>query len=418
MRIWLINPYGPLPDEGWREYYFTTMGKTLAQMGHKVTWWTSNFSHHFKRYRATKWSHIDVCDGFRIVLVPATSYSSHVGIMRYVSEVCFAVCLLGRSGSEEVPNLIIGGDSPQPASCLSLMLARRFRARLFLTSMDQWPELFEMVFPAMLRGLAPRLLSPLYMIRRAIRRRADAIVSLSVFYLQRALAEAQNGKPIGAITVYNGIDVLAFRRSLLRLHGTKVPGLTVEKPESEIWAVFAGTLGNNYDIGCIVQAAVLLREKCKSLKVMIAGAGPCLELIRSGISQYGLVNLIYLGVLSQDDLLSLYGQADIALCAYGRGSNVGMPDKLYDYMAAGLPVINSLSGEVKELIENRDIGQQYTPGDPVSLANAMIQLAEDQELRQRQARSSYQAALSYDREVQFGKLANLITNYGGSSCSG
>jgi glycosyltransferase involved in cell wall biosynthesis len=87
-------------------------------------------------------------------------------------------------------------------------------------------------------------------------------------------------------------------------------------------------------------------------------------------------------------------------------------------MAAGLPVINSLSGEVKELIENRDIGQQYTPGDPVSLANAMIQLAEDQELRQRQARSSYQAALSYDREVQFGKLANLITNYGGSSCSG
>ena len=51
MKIILINPYGPLPNEGWRKYRNILFGETLAEDKHDVVWYTSKFSHHFKRNR-------------------------------------------------------------------------------------------------------------------------------------------------------------------------------------------------------------------------------------------------------------------------------------------------------------------------------------------------------------------------------
>ena len=48
MKIWLINPYGPIEGENWRDYRFNQFGKYLANQGHEVIWWTSNFAHHLK----------------------------------------------------------------------------------------------------------------------------------------------------------------------------------------------------------------------------------------------------------------------------------------------------------------------------------------------------------------------------------
>ena len=51
MKIWLLNPYGPLPDEGWRKYRNILLGEELASTGNEVTWFASRFSHHFKSFR-------------------------------------------------------------------------------------------------------------------------------------------------------------------------------------------------------------------------------------------------------------------------------------------------------------------------------------------------------------------------------
>jgi glycosyltransferase involved in cell wall biosynthesis len=277
--------------------------------------------------------------------------------------------------------------------------------------MDQWPELFVLAFPKMLKGLAPVLLWPLYAIRRSIRRRADAIFSLAEKYLHDALSEIPSWKQVETMTIYNGIDVANFRKLLVQnLKGNSCNGSN-KKPPGEVWAVFAGTLGNNYDICTIVQAGVLLRERCKVVKLVVAGAGPCLGTIQRGIAEYSLSNLIYCGVYSHEALIGLYSQCDMALCTYGKESNVGMPDKVYDYMAAGLPIINSLSGELKELIESLDIGQQYTPGDPASLAMAITRLAEDEELRRCEAANSFEAAMHFDRDVQFSKICELLARF-------
>ena len=36
--IWLVNPYGPIPGEGWRAYRFNLLGEALAKAGYNVVW--------------------------------------------------------------------------------------------------------------------------------------------------------------------------------------------------------------------------------------------------------------------------------------------------------------------------------------------------------------------------------------------
>ena len=77
VRVWLINPYGPLPGEGWRDYRFTYAARALAARGHDVTWWTAAFDHHTKRFRESSSR-----GSFSIALVPTPAYHRNVGLGR------------------------------------------------------------------------------------------------------------------------------------------------------------------------------------------------------------------------------------------------------------------------------------------------------------------------------------------------
>jgi glycosyltransferase involved in cell wall biosynthesis len=116
----------------------------------------------------------------------------------------------------------------------------------------------------------------------------------------------------------------------------------------------------------------------------------------------------YIGRLDQAVLAAVYKQADVGVCAYGPQSNVGMPDKLYDYTTGGLAVVNSLPGEVEALIRDEGIGQQYRAGDAESLAAAIIALAADPDARVAMSRRSWSAASRFDQAVQYPALSAFL----------
>ena len=97
MRIWLINPYGPLPGEGWRDYRFTYAARALAARGHEVTWWTAAFDHHTKRFREHGWK-----GDFSIELVPTPAYHRNIGVGRLWFERAFASRAVARPRGRDV----------------------------------------------------------------------------------------------------------------------------------------------------------------------------------------------------------------------------------------------------------------------------------------------------------------------------
>lgn len=400
MRVWLINPYGPIPCEGWRDYRFTMIGKILAREGCLVTWWTSNFSHHFKRMRSTGWQDVPVCDGFQIRLVPTTPYRTNISVGRLRCEANFARNMLSKACECEVPDLLIAVDPPQIIGWLGTNLKTRFGVPLVLDVMDMWPELFQLAFPTLLKPLAQFFLFPFYALRRRNLTRADAVTALCETYMDVALREAPVlRKRLNAI-IFNGIDISDFSQpiSTITLPMAKLPG--------EIWAIYAGTLGNNYDVDTVLHAGLAMRGS--KIWLLLAGDGPRRADVERFIKTYPSANLKYLGKLAHQDLIQLYQACDVGLCPYAPGSNVAMPDKAYDYMAAGLPLVSSLRGELERFLRRRGAGVQYQAGDAASLSDALRQLACDQQGRSAMAGCSRECAPEFDEERQYRKFVHLV----------
>ena len=398
MNIWLINPYGPIPGEGWRDYRFTLLGRNLAARGHQVIWWTGNFSHHFKNFRSQSWKDISVSPGFIIRLVPTTGYTQNISWGRIRFETTFARNLYKIASRSAAPSCIIGTDPPQIIGLTSVLLSKKLHVPLILDVFDLWPELFILALPKYLRYIEPMIFYPLYLIRKSNLKKANGIVSLCETYLNIAKKQTGSISMQSFLIAYNGVDVDEFRSKPTR---GSLSGLSIKKRNDEIWAVYAGSLGNNYDIKTLLLAACIMETDKQKIRLLIAGDGPLRYEIIKFIEKNKLKNVIYLGKIAPDELADLYRYCDVGICAYAVESNVAMPDKAYDYMAAGLPILNSLLGEFEQLLINRKMGLNYVAGNVKSLKENLELFIFDEENRKTMARNSYLAAKDFDSKIQY-----------------
>ena len=87
MTVWIQNPFDGLPSEGGRKQRYWLMAEAFLRAGHRVTYWTSDFSHATKRRRALSGT---VPDGMEIVLVPTMPYRGHRSLRRVASHRAYA----------------------------------------------------------------------------------------------------------------------------------------------------------------------------------------------------------------------------------------------------------------------------------------------------------------------------------------
>jgi glycosyltransferase involved in cell wall biosynthesis len=405
--IWLVNPYGPLPNEGWRETRYAMMADHLARCGHDVTWWTSDYSHHSKRFRsAIPNSQIDLPYTIRLVRTPP--YRRHIGIRRLLFEVTFAVRIYLEAMRARPPELIISGDTTMATSVASTALARRHGAKLVFDIIDLYPEIFATIFPKRCRSVSRVLLWPLFCVRRRHFLRADAIMAVCREYLAIGPIIPTECSAIPLIPVYWGVDVDELRRVRPVAEGCLDSGAGVPHTEGEVRVVYAGTLGAKYDIESLMEAALALQKDQPSIKFVIAGDGPRRTQLESYILQHGLSNVLVLGPVAPQRLAALYRQCDIGLCLYSSGSTVAMPIKAFDYFAAGLPVISSVTGELQEVLSREHTGLTYVAGVSGSLTQALIQLSADAQLRSAMAQNSHRLAMTFDKRNQYCLVSELV----------
>ena len=89
MTFWIVNPFDNLPPEGLRPQRYWLMAHAFAQAGHKVVYWSADFSHAYKRARdvaALEGRH----EGFELRLVHEPPYSKNVCLKRLWSHWRFA----------------------------------------------------------------------------------------------------------------------------------------------------------------------------------------------------------------------------------------------------------------------------------------------------------------------------------------
>ena len=403
LRIWLFNPYGPLPGEGWREYSYVTIGSALAAAGHDVIWWTSNFSHHFKTFRSADWEDRVLSSGLVLRLVPTPGYRRNISPGRFWRDIVFGWRAYRRARTLPPPDVVLTSEPATMGGLAGVRLATKTGATLIYDQMDLWPELMVQSLPPRARPVGHLLFAPIYRIRRAMFDTLDGAMALAKPYLTSILDELPANRSIPSLVVYNGIDVPTFRKVMQHpLPDAMAPAF--DGPGLK--AIFAGSLGPSYDVGPMIDAASAMERAGSDTTIYIAGDGPERPKVEAAAAR--CANLVYLGKLAPDMLPRVYGRCDVGLSCYSASSNVEMCDKFYDYTAAGLIVVNSLQGEVRDWIEGSGLGMQYRAGDAASLTQALVAIENDPGQAAQWRQASWNIGMEFNKDTQHARLVPWI----------
>ena len=358
MNVWIINPFDNLPVEGYRPQRYWLMSEAFARAGHDVTYWTQDWSHAKKQRRGEAAAHLHptspVSPPFTLVYVPVPGYRTNICFKRIWSHWRFARNWAAMAAGRSAPDLIVVSSPPLFIGREVRRFCARTGSKYIVDIMDAWPETFERVAPRWTLGWMRRLARGNY-------RSAAGITAVAQRYLDLA-------KSYGALCpmhlCYHGIA-----RTPLGGDQQK-KGVSAERlPPSSLRLVYAGNMSLSYDLATAIDAV----KGDVGLSLDLAGAGPDeTELHRRA---EGCDRIRFHGYLADDALRALLAGADVGLVPMFDASCVGVPYKLADYAAAGLPVASSLHGETEMLLVRQNAGATYPAGDAQAMRQAVREAA-------------------------------------------
>ncbi|HZS03663.1 MAG TPA: glycosyltransferase family 4 protein [Blastocatellia bacterium] len=164
--------------------------------------------------------------------------------------------------------------------------------------------------------------------------------------------------------------------------------------------LFAGAMGRLKGERDLVRAIERARVKAPNLRVMMLGHGS--ETVLDLCGETGVLRLLdYLGPVPMSRRAVFFKQADFfVLPTYAEG----LPVSVIEAMAAGLPVITTPVGGTPELITQGVEGWMVEPGDVDALAEKIVLLASDEQMRLEMGERAQMKARHFDRSVVLARL--------------
>lgn len=141
---------------------------------------------------------------------------------------------------------------------------------------------------------------------------------------------------------------------------------------------FTGNIGYSQGLEIIVETAQLLRLKSKKKIVFnLIGDGRYKEILKAEIIDKGLADSInFINQQPANRIPELLAASDVALLSFNDSPlfKMTIPAKLQSYLACGVPIVATASGESVRIINEANCGLYGDPGDAFSLAENIILL--------------------------------------------
>lgn len=419
MQLWLFNPFDDLPWEG-KPQRFATLARCLAEQGHTVVYWSSDFSHRLKTRRVPPEQVTSSSLPYTIELIPTPPYRKNISLQRIRNHRCYGKRLVKiakqkvADGELQKPDLILASMPPLEGPIAALKLKKQFGCKVVMDVMDAWPATLLQAMPGImadskwrianycLRAIAQLALIPYAMMLSRACREADAISAQSKQFADFAIRNGATDKPIhvcllgaerfrehgarseGAVTsnvslgpatadesqepVTSNVSLGPGEATPPSLAAHNRPPASDHRSPGKLRLLYLGAMGRSYDLETLLDAVEKLNADSLTVELVLVGDGEK----RTALENRKVPGVTFTGYLHGSALDAEMRQADLGIVPFFPQSGVAVPYKAGDYLSYNLPLLSTLPGELAELIAHYECGQTYTAGDPETLLQAIL----------------------------------------------
>lgn len=379
-----------------RSYEFS---RRWVEQGHEVTIITSDsrLPDEYSKRLFTE----GAIDGIRIRSV-RVGYDNRMGkaqrIASFLKFMFGATWLAATAGRHDV---VLATSTPLTVGIPGWIAAAITGAPFVFEVRDLWPEAaiqMDVIGRTSLLGRAGKALE------RFLYRRSAEIVALSPGMVEGVLAEDIDPRHVHMVPNSSDLDLFS--------PGRKDAGMIADYDLGDRFVVgYAGAIGpSNAVEDNVPEAARILAERGRDdIVFAIVGAGKSLSMLEERVE--GLGNVRLLGTMPKADVPRFTRTADALMVLFADKPILATnsPNKFFDGLASGRPMIVNSDGWTRELVESNDCGAYFPAGEGAALADIIERLADDRKLAKRQSENArHLAEKCFSRDLLARKVMEAL----------
>ena len=143
---------------------------------------------------------------------------------------------------------------------------------------------------------------------------------------------------------------------------------------------------------------------------MVLGQGPDRDAFESHVKEIGADNITFVGFVEYEKMAAYLSKSDMTVNAVKRRGSQSIINKVADYFAAGIPMLNGcVCKEQQDMVDEYNVGINYEPENVQSLIDAIEKLANDKKAREDMGRNARRLAITkFDRNTTYREIMDEL----------
>ncbi|MCB9201604.1 MAG: glycosyltransferase family 4 protein [Flavobacteriales bacterium] len=390
MKILIFYQYFGTPKGSWstRIYELT---KRWVEKGHKVTVVTSPYEK--SDIRVSKFITRRTIDGINLIIINSADSNRDAVIKRAFKALIYSLVSIWFALTEKF-DVVIASSGPITVG-LPALFAKWFRRKKMIFEVrDLWPS----------GGIEMKKITNKYIIKLALwfektcYKNSEFVVPCSKG-MEKSIVTRFYQTP--TLVIPNACDVELFSSK----SSPKLPDYFKGK---EI-VLYAGSLGQMDNCEYLIEAMRFINKV--QIHLVFIGEGSERAQLERLVKLYSLDNISFIGLIPKNEVILWLNSSIVSFVMFKNYPvlQTSSPNKLFDSFASGTPVIQNTTGWIKDLVEKEKCGINVPPDNPKELADAIVKITDDIELRNQMAKNAKRLAeTEFNRDILAEKYLNKI----------